>query len=371
VCVTEEQAEDAVVEGAAIRVFLSYRKEDTSGHALHLYEDLVERFGRENVFMDMRALEPGLDYEEAIDAALEICDVLLCLIGTRWMSAANEEGLRRLDDPDDWVSRELEAALARPGVRVIPVLVERAQMPRRLDLPKTLASLARRQAFDLSNMHFAEDVARLVAVLERVAQQKAESAAVKREAREQEEQVQREKAEALRAVEEEQRRGAEEQRRLQGAETRRAAEERQRLLEAEERRRREEEEARRLAAKQRAAEKVGRRSEGSRLARAVRPWFGRREATAPTAPTKPDGVGAALGDPALQRPASDATDELEGELSTGAKVLLGLSLVIGLLLLIVLSFFIGLLWVVLTVIVWVVLRRRVQPASRSHPDPST
>jgi TIR domain len=158
--------------GDPIRVFLNYRREDTGGHALHLYSDLVERFGDDSVFMDMRALEPGLDFADAIEAALGVCDVVLCLVGPRWVTLVNDAGVRRLDDPHDWVRQELEAALARSGVRVIPVLVERAQMPEPHELPEKVAGLGRRQAFELSNMHWTNDVERLVAVLGRVAQQK-------------------------------------------------------------------------------------------------------------------------------------------------------------------------------------------------------
>jgi len=90
------------------------------------------------VFIDVASIEPGVDFAEVITRAVGSCDVLLAVIGPGWLTAPDEAGQRRLDDPDDLVRLEVEAALAR-DVRVIPVLVEDATMPRRKDLPEDLA----------------------------------------------------------------------------------------------------------------------------------------------------------------------------------------------------------------------------------------
>ena len=81
--------------------------------------------------------------------AVGSCDVLLALIGDEWLTVTDEHGRRRLDDPDDFARLELEAALAR-NIRVIPVLVDGARMPRADELPPSLAPLAGRQALQLS-----------------------------------------------------------------------------------------------------------------------------------------------------------------------------------------------------------------------------
>ena len=86
----------------------------------------------------MDTIEPGVDFAEEIFRAVAACKVLLAIIGPTWLTAADERGRRRLDDPDDIVRLEIEAALAR-GVRVIPILVEGAVMPAREDLPESLA----------------------------------------------------------------------------------------------------------------------------------------------------------------------------------------------------------------------------------------
>jgi hypothetical protein len=108
----------------------------------------------------------GDDFVEVLSRAVGSCDVLLALIGDEWLTVADEHGRRRLDDPDDFVRLELEAALAR-NIRVIPVLVDGARMPRADELPPSLAPLAGRQALQLSPASFDADTNRLLEVLER------------------------------------------------------------------------------------------------------------------------------------------------------------------------------------------------------------
>ena len=98
---------------------------------------------------------------EVITSAVGSCDVLLTLIGNEWLTITDADGQRRLDDPDDFVRLEIEAALTR-NVRVIPILVEGAQMPRADELPDSLAKLVRRQALELSPARFEFDTSRLL-----------------------------------------------------------------------------------------------------------------------------------------------------------------------------------------------------------------
>jgi hypothetical protein len=101
-----------------------------------------------------------------ITRAVGSCDVLLALIGDQWLTAKDEDGQRRLDDPDDFVRLEIEAALTR-DVRVIPILVDGARMPRAGELPASLGGLVRRQALELSPARFDFDTSRLLKVLDR------------------------------------------------------------------------------------------------------------------------------------------------------------------------------------------------------------
>ena len=152
------------VPGASSRVFISYRREETAYPAGWLYDRLDERFGDAQVFKDVDSIPLGDDFVAAITTAVGSCDVLLALIGDKWLTITDERGRRRLDDPHDFVRLEVEAALAR-NVRVIPVLVDGARMPRADELPDSMAGLVRRQALELSPSRFDSDTNRLAKVL--------------------------------------------------------------------------------------------------------------------------------------------------------------------------------------------------------------
>src|SRR4029450_3169620 len=130
------------------RIFMSYRRDETDFPAGWLYDRLAAHFGHDEIFKDGDAREPGDDFGEVIARAVGSCDVLLALIGEYWVSITDSDGKPRLDDPDDFVRLEIEAALQR-GVRVIPILVGDAAMPRADQLPETLRRLGRRAAVEL------------------------------------------------------------------------------------------------------------------------------------------------------------------------------------------------------------------------------
>ena len=155
----------SAILGARAQIFLSYRREDASGHAGRLHDDLVRRFGDASVFMDVDAIPLGRDFVQVIEDRLQAAKVLLVVIGRQWLTATDAQGRRRLDDPDDFVRIEIAAAFAH-GVRVIPVLVNGATMPSREQLPDALAPLARCQALSLTDQGWRRDVAGLVAAVQ-------------------------------------------------------------------------------------------------------------------------------------------------------------------------------------------------------------
>ena len=171
-----ETTEPASSRAEILRVFLNYRREETSGHAGRLFDDLAERLEGVEVFMDIDRIAPGVDFTEVIDEALDSCDVVLALIGRRWSALTDDGGRRRLEAEDDFVRLELEKALGRSDVRVIPVLVHGANMPPSGELPDGLRSLARRQAFELSDTRWHYDLNVLVHALEKVSRIKVEQA---------------------------------------------------------------------------------------------------------------------------------------------------------------------------------------------------
>jgi len=148
------------------KLFINYRRDDTRHAAGRLYDRLTTHFSDDQVFMDIDQIEPGEDFVEAINRKVSICDIAIVLIGPRWLHATDASGKRRLDDEEDFVRMEIVAALRR-NIRVIPVLVDRAQMPRKEDLPEALAPLSRRNAIELSETRFHADVNRLIEAIEK------------------------------------------------------------------------------------------------------------------------------------------------------------------------------------------------------------
>ena len=144
----------------AQRIFISYRRDDSRGYAGRLQGDLSRRYTDEHVFRDVE-IPPGADFGEYITSLVDKCNVVLAIIGPGWLDARDREGERRLDDPDDWVRLEIERALARDGVEVIPVLVDGARLPPREELPESLLALRRRNAFELSDRRWDYDVEEL------------------------------------------------------------------------------------------------------------------------------------------------------------------------------------------------------------------
>jgi TIR domain len=137
-------------------IFVSYRRQDSAHLAGRLYDRLTDRFGEGQVFIDVDTIELGVDFAEEISRAVAACKVLLAVFGPTWLTSTDERGRRRLDDPDDIVRLEIEAAFAR-DVRMIPILVEGAVMPGRQDLPESLAGLARRNALLIRHESFRYD----------------------------------------------------------------------------------------------------------------------------------------------------------------------------------------------------------------------
>ncbi len=143
-----------------LRVFINYRREDTEAIANWLHELLSQEFGSDNVFIDTDDIPAGIDFEAYLLAQIEACDVFLAVIGKGWAGAVDAKGQRRLSSDQDFVRKEIRAALAR-GVPVIPVLVEGAPIPTEGELPGDLQALPRRMAVELRSREFRQNVGRL------------------------------------------------------------------------------------------------------------------------------------------------------------------------------------------------------------------
>lgn len=154
------------------RIFISYRRDDSLGHVGWLRSLLIRRFGADQIFRDIETIPPGVDFVEAIEATVGSCDVLLAVIGPRWLTTTDRPGLRRLDNPEDFVRIEIATALER-NIRVIPVQVQDAHMPRSNELPTHIARLARWSAIELRDSSWEYDVGRLADALESILQSQA------------------------------------------------------------------------------------------------------------------------------------------------------------------------------------------------------
>ncbi|MBX3611437.1 MAG: toll/interleukin-1 receptor domain-containing protein [Hydrogenophaga sp.] len=148
-------------------IFISYRRDDASGFAGRLYDRLASHFGAGRVFMDVEGIELGADFVQSIEAAVAACRVLIVVIGDEWLNTRDAAGRRRLEDPHDFIRLEVGAALKR-NIRVVPVLVAGAVMPRAEELPQDMQGLARRQAIAVHHQQWEATTASLVQALEKL-----------------------------------------------------------------------------------------------------------------------------------------------------------------------------------------------------------
>jgi TIR domain len=148
-----------------LAIFISYRRDDSRDTVGRVLDHLRLAFEEEHLFLDVNRQAPGEDYRRMIETALEQSDVLLVVIGPDWVKTTNREGRRRLLDPEDMVRIEIETALRR-DLRIVPVLVEDAGMPRPQDLPPSLEPLCYRSALPVRpDPEFQPDMQRLVVAL--------------------------------------------------------------------------------------------------------------------------------------------------------------------------------------------------------------
>jgi hypothetical protein len=145
-------------------IFLSYRRADSASATGRIADRLEEHFGTARVFRDHASIAAGDDFAAAIRRAVEASTVVLVVIGPDWVGATLPSGLRRLDDPSDWVRLEIEFAFAA-NLPIVPVLVEEAVMPTEPQLPESIAALARCQAIELSETRWRYDAERLIQAL--------------------------------------------------------------------------------------------------------------------------------------------------------------------------------------------------------------
>jgi len=146
------------------KIFISYRRDDSAGHAGRVHDRLVQEFGRDLLFMDVDSIHLGEDFIKVLRKEVAKCDVLLAVIGHNWLNVRDEDGNRRLDNANDFVRVEIATALQR-DIPVIPILLDGTQIPRPEQLPKNLEALAVRNGLDVRHASFHTDMDKLIARL--------------------------------------------------------------------------------------------------------------------------------------------------------------------------------------------------------------
>jgi tetratricopeptide (TPR) repeat protein len=154
--------------GTRGRIFISYRRGDVASDASRLYDRLIQTFGTKNVFMDIDKLLAGQRFDRELEKALSRCNVLVVVIGERWMELLAE---RSRSDKRDFVLDEIAAAVKR-GIVIIPVLVgwegHMPYLPHPEDLPADIRDLVLYQKYNIANETFSRDVDSLTAELQSV-----------------------------------------------------------------------------------------------------------------------------------------------------------------------------------------------------------
>lgn len=146
-------------------IFVSYRRSDSSDVTGRIFDHLKARFGEERLFKDVDSIPLGQDFRTVISDTVGQCEILLAVIGKDWLKVTDDDGRRRIDNPNDYVHIEIATALNR-RILVIPVLVENTSMPRSADLPEPLRDLAFRNSTPVrSDPDFHHDIDRLCSQL--------------------------------------------------------------------------------------------------------------------------------------------------------------------------------------------------------------
>jgi hypothetical protein len=136
------------------RIFISYRRSASSGHAGRLYDRLIVEYGADNVFLDVEGIPPGETFSSYLLAKIDASDICLLMLGQGTLDRVTEE--------DDWVRREIAYALQQPNITLIPVLQDGSLMPAPDTLPDDIRDITSKNALFLFHQMFDESVAKII-----------------------------------------------------------------------------------------------------------------------------------------------------------------------------------------------------------------
>jgi TIR domain len=145
------------------RIFISYRRSDSSEVVSRIYDRLLPRFGKQQVFRDLDSIPLSVSFREYITDFISNTDIVLVVIGPSWINAQSSNGGRRIDETEDLVRIEIETALVH-GKKLIPLTVKGAKIPSEAELPPTLRSIAQINGKSIGeDPHFHRDMDALIA----------------------------------------------------------------------------------------------------------------------------------------------------------------------------------------------------------------
>lgn len=146
------------------KLFICYRRDDTTHFAGRIVDQLTQSLRSSDVFIDNNGVRAGTRWQETLGRALSAADCVLVVIGSRWLTL-ERDGRRRIEHEDDWVRAEIRTAL-QSGKRLIPILEEGTQLPEKRDLPEDIHGLLDWQAHRLRSGHFANDCKELLELIQ-------------------------------------------------------------------------------------------------------------------------------------------------------------------------------------------------------------
>jgi TPR repeat protein len=161
----EREMSESNIQASPGSIFICYRREDSADVTGRIYDRLVDHFGSERVFMDVEAIRLGYDFRSEIDQTIKVCSIVIVVIGDKWLAEVNSK--RRIDDENDRVRIEIEAALRRE-IPIIPVLTRGASHPTKAMLPASLEALAYRHGTSIRHEHFRGDVDSLISQMDKL-----------------------------------------------------------------------------------------------------------------------------------------------------------------------------------------------------------
>lgn len=145
-------------------IFICYRRDDSGSTAGRVRDAIAHTFGDRAVFFDHSSIEPGVKWPAKLEEGLKHASIVISIIGPNWLRSSDKWGRRRIDEPDDWVRKEIETALLNKKL-LLPVLVAGASLPPRDKIPDSLAPFLDHQVVELRDAFWQHDIQ---LVLERI-----------------------------------------------------------------------------------------------------------------------------------------------------------------------------------------------------------